>query len=282
MTDRENKALYIAEQCRKAGMTLAGAAGVIASVQAESAFKSTNLQDTYEKALGYNDESYTAAVDNGSYQNFTGDSAGYGLCQWTAGDRKDGMLKFHRQRGVSIGDFRTQVDWLMTEIRSYSRAWSVVTSSQDPFECGYAVCRYYEIPADTENQANYRGGIAQQWYSFLSQNIGAEYSIPVEDTAPAAAQAPASVVLDEDGMPIPKTWPPRTLHKDRCSGWKEIKLLQILLDLHGYNVLTDGMFGDALEEKVKKFQQAAFPNERSEWDGIAGPKTWAALGVKMS
>ena len=62
MTETENKALYIDEQCRKAGMTLAGAAGVIANVEAESAFKSTNLQDCYERPIGMNDEQYTAVV----------------------------------------------------------------------------------------------------------------------------------------------------------------------------------------------------------------------------
>ena len=49
MTDTENKALYIAEQCRRAGMTLAGAAGVLANVEAESAFRNDNLQDCYDE-----------------------------------------------------------------------------------------------------------------------------------------------------------------------------------------------------------------------------------------
>ena len=39
MTDINRKALYIAQECLKAGMTVAGAAGVLANVAAESAFK---------------------------------------------------------------------------------------------------------------------------------------------------------------------------------------------------------------------------------------------------
>ena len=37
------------------------------------------LQNNYEKKLGFNDDTYTKAVDNGSYNNFIKDSAGYGL-----------------------------------------------------------------------------------------------------------------------------------------------------------------------------------------------------------
>lgn len=43
---------------------------------AESGLIPTN---SYESELGMNDASYTAAVDNGSYTNFTHDSAGYGI-----------------------------------------------------------------------------------------------------------------------------------------------------------------------------------------------------------
>ena len=188
MTDQENKALYIAEQCRKAGMTLAGAAGVIANIEAESAFNSNNLQDAYESRLGMNDEMYTSRVDNGSYLGFVDDSAGYGLCQWTASDRKDGMLKFHRSRGRSIGDFATQIDWLLTEIRSYSLAYNICMNSNDPFECGYTVCKYYEIPANTETQALYRGRTAQKWYKWLAQNAGTESTFG--ETVPAEVLDP--------------------------------------------------------------------------------------------
>ena len=65
------------------GMSSAGAAGLIGNLYAESALNPKNLQNSYEKKLGHTDDSYTAAVDNGSYSNFIRDSAGYGLAQWT-------------------------------------------------------------------------------------------------------------------------------------------------------------------------------------------------------
>jgi len=48
-------------------------AGIMGNLYAESALKPTNLQGTYEKKLGYTDDSYTAAVDNGTYTNFIKD-----------------------------------------------------------------------------------------------------------------------------------------------------------------------------------------------------------------
>ncbi|MBQ9663671.1 MAG: peptidoglycan-binding protein [Oscillospiraceae bacterium] len=272
MNGTENKALYIAEQCRKAGITLAGAAGILANIEAESAFKSTNLQDVYEVSLGMNDAQYTAAVDSGAYTRFVGDDAGYGICQWTASDRKDGMMKFHRARGASIGDFRTQVDWMLTEIKQYAYAWRTCTTSDNPYECGYAVCRYYEIPANTEQQAKGRGGNSQKWYDFLAAAMksGTESTI-TEEPAPQANTE--SLVTDGDG--VPQNWPPRTIDA-HCSGWPEVKLLQAVLSCRGYNALIDGLWTDELTKKVKAFQTA---QRLQPVDGVVGPGTWAALGL---
>lgn len=70
------------------GMTDAGVAGLMGNLYAESALNPTNLQNSYEKKLGYTDAEYTFAVDNGLYNNFVKDSAGYGLAQWTYWSRK--------------------------------------------------------------------------------------------------------------------------------------------------------------------------------------------------
>ncbi|MBO5568615.1 MAG: peptidoglycan-binding protein [Clostridia bacterium] len=273
MTGTENKALYIAEQCRKAGMTLAGVAGILKNIEAESLFKSTNLEDSKEILLGMNDAQYTAAVDSGQYLRYTSDDAGYGLCQWTAGDRKDGMMKFHRRRGVSIGDFVTQVDWMLTEIKSYTRAWRTVTLSNDPYECGYVVCKYYEIPYDTENKAVSRGNDTQRWYDFLlaASQTGAESTITRETPPPVE---PAIQAVDDEGIPIPQTWPPRVIDV-HCSGWPEVWLLQAILKCRGFNTLIDGIWGSALTDKVKQFQEA----HGLDADGAVGPMSWKRLGL---
>ena len=263
MTEKENKALYIAEQCKREGFSLAGAAGVLANIEAESAFIENNLQDCYNSSLHVSDVDYTIEVDAGT-RNFI-DSAGYGLAQWTAGDRKAKMLAYHRNHGQSIGDFKTQVDFLLYEMRGYLGAWSTCTTSKDPYECGYAVCKWYEIPANTVVQAQSRGNRARYWYQWLTEHMGEESSIP--DTANSEPQK-----TDEDGIVIPKTWPPRTIDTN-CEGWPEVWLLQAALRCHGFNVVVDGIYTDALKKKVAAYQQAYNLGQ----DGVVGPQTWAAI-----
>jgi len=77
-----------------AGLSPAGAAGLMGNLYAESGLRANNLQNGFEKRLGMNDEQYTAAVDNGSYDGFVHDSAGYGLAQWTYWSRKEALLRF--------------------------------------------------------------------------------------------------------------------------------------------------------------------------------------------
>ncbi len=288
MTDAQSKALYISEQCRMAGMTMAGAAGVIANVEAESAFKSTNLQDSYEKSLGYNDESYTAAVDNGTYRNFSGDDAGYGLAQWTAGDRKAKMLAYFQQHKKSIGDFQTQVAFLIYEMSGYRRAWLTCTTSNDPYQCGYDVCKYYEIPANTETQSQYRGSQAKKWYDWLAANTGTGSTIPEEPKKPEETTSqekptkPAQPSAGNQSGPETTTAPDAGGKTGRIrlrmidqgiQGWPEVWLLQAALKTRGYNVLIDGIFGASLTAKTEQFQAAA----GLDADGVVGPLTWAAL-----
>lgn len=89
-----------------------GVAGLMGNLYAESTLNPKNLQQTYEKKLGYTDDTYTAAVDDGSYTNFVKDSAGYGLAQWTYWSRKQALLTYAQGKGASIGDLETQLDFL--------------------------------------------------------------------------------------------------------------------------------------------------------------------------
>ena len=45
------------------GLNDYGIAGLMGNLYAESGLNPKNLQNTYEKSLGYTDDSYTAAVD---------------------------------------------------------------------------------------------------------------------------------------------------------------------------------------------------------------------------
>lgn len=268
MTDQENRVLYIAEQCRKAGMTLAGTAGVLANVAAESAFIPINVQDTFNRTLGISDEEFVRRVDAGDTALLMTPDLGFGLVQWTAQDRKEKFLSHMRKIGVSIGDFRAQVDYMILDMRTFydKRPWEACTGSNDPEECGYKMCKHYEICSNLENESKYRGNKAKEWYTWLQEHTGEESSIPDEDTEPPE--------IDDDGMVIQKTWPPRTIDF-HCSAWPEVWLLQGLLKSHGYNVTSDGMWTNELTLKLQRFQKS----EGLDADGVCGKNTWIKLGL---
>lgn len=264
MTDRDNKVLYIADQCQKAGMTLAGAAGVLANVEAESAFSSINVQDVFNRSLGVTDEEFVRRVDAGDTALFMTRDLGFGLVQWTAQDRKEKFLAYFKQRGVSVGDFRTQVEYMIRDMKTFydQRPWIECTTSDNPYQCGYKMCKHYEICANLENSSVYRGHEAEKWYSWLQEHKG------------ESGSAPNTPDLDDEGIPIPKTWPPRTIDF-HCSGWPEVWLLQSLLRCRGYNVLDDGIWGSVLTDKVRKFQR----ENGLEDDGVVGENTYIKLGI---
>ena len=94
-----NSAQRIWDKLISAGLTPAGAAGLMGNLYAESGLIPTNLQNNFEKKLGFTDADYTAAVDCGAYDGFVSDGAGYGLAQWTYPSRKAALLAYAKARG---------------------------------------------------------------------------------------------------------------------------------------------------------------------------------------
>lgn len=132
-----------------AGMTACGAAGLMGNLYAESGLIPTNLQNTYEKKLGYTDAAYTAAVDSGAYTNFAKDGAGYGLAQWTYHTRKAALLAFAKAAGKSVGDLETQLAFLVHELsESYKLVHYVLVTATDVKTASNVVLLQFERPAN--------------------------------------------------------------------------------------------------------------------------------------
>lgn len=149
-------------------------AGIMGNLYAESGFKPTNLQNTYEKKLGYTDATYTAAVDNGSYTNFVKDSAGYGLAQWTYWSRKQALWEYAQSVGKSIGDLTMQLDFMWKEMQGYKSMMTTLKSATSVLEASNAVLTQYEKPADQgEAVQKKRAGYGQTYYNKYAQKTPA-------------------------------------------------------------------------------------------------------------
>lgn len=118
---------------RDLGLTAAQASGVVGNLMRES-----GLRSDIEEASG---------------------GGGYGLAQWTGGRRSD-LEAFARQRGASPGDFETQYQFLLHELRgSESGALASLRGTSTPEEAAHVFDRDFErsgVKAMSERTANAR------------------------------------------------------------------------------------------------------------------------------
>ena len=134
---------------KEQGFSDAGAAGLMGNLYAESGLIPNNLQNSYNKKLGYTDEAYTAAVDKGKYKNFIKDSAGYGLAQWTYWSRKENLLNYAKRKKVSIGDLTMQLEFLIQELTiGYKSLLNILKTTNSIKEASNGVLLQFERPAD--------------------------------------------------------------------------------------------------------------------------------------
>lgn len=162
---------------RSLGMTHAGAIGAIDNLEAESdGFYANRMEYLLVRRLkeaGYNytDESYTAAIDNGSitleeYMHpLPGKQYGHGLAQWTSPGRKKRLYELAKQKGVSISDLEMQLEYLIWELKNvYKNVWNVLTTSKSIREASDYFLVHFEAPANTGEVV--RQGRANRGYLF--------------------------------------------------------------------------------------------------------------------
>lgn len=149
----------------KKGLNAYAVAGIMGNLYAESALKPTNLQNTYEKKLGFSDTTYTQAVDNGSYTNFVNDSAGYGLAQWTYWSRKQALLHYAQKTKKSIGDLQMQLEFMWQELQGYKGVMKTLKTATSIQVASDAILTEYERPANQSDAVKAkRAGYGKKYY----------------------------------------------------------------------------------------------------------------------
>ncbi len=148
------------------GLNEYGCAGLMGNLNAESALNSNNLQQTYETKLGYSDDQYVKAVDNGTYVNFVYDSAGFGLAQWTWWSRKKALYDYIKSKNKSIGDLEAQLEFLYKELsESYKSVLTTLKTAKSVQEASNAVLLKFERPYDQSvSVQNKRASYSQKYY----------------------------------------------------------------------------------------------------------------------
>lgn len=252
---------------RNAGITEAGALGILGNWQAESGCEPNRLQNDFSSYRTVSKD-YTARVTSGaiSREQFASDQKGYGLAQWTYFNfqtrqgRKLALYDFWKKSGKALDDVTMQVAFALHELTTqgqYATLLQILKTTDDLWTATDKMCRIYEQPYYCNVEDRYR----------YAKDI--ESQIDLSGTAVVEESATTEEKSEEPKL---ETWPPRVVD-EHCSGWAEVWLLQSLLKCRGYSVLVDGIWGSLLTDKVKQFQQ----ENSLDADGAVGPMSWAKL-----
>ena len=252
----------IYERLRKAGCTPTGALALMGNWQCESGLESCRIQGDFQTDR-LKSKDYASRIDNGrvSDEEWCRDGKGWGLAQWTFWSRKRDLLTFCRRNSISVANEEAQVDFAVNELKTaYKALWADLTTcgEEDLYKVVELVCVKYEAPA----------------FNNVQERANAAVTIRNELQGKAVESIDNSVATDiDDGC---KFWPPRVL----CAGMTgaDVQLLQALLLCHDYNPGgCSGIFDNRTKNMVLAFQAESGLVQ----DGIAGPKTFKALGVSV-
>lgn len=158
---------------KKEGFSDFGVAGLMGNLDAESALRPNNLQDTYSKKFKLSDAEYTAKVDNGTYTDFVHDEAGYGLAQWTYWSRKQNLLDYAKSKKKSIGDLEMQLEFLVKELKtSYTNSvYNILKNATSVQQASDVVLMNFERPANAASKKKERADISQVYYNKFAKGV---------------------------------------------------------------------------------------------------------------
>ena len=253
--------LIIYNQLIAAGLTKAGALGMLGNWDCESNCESVRVQGDF-RASRSESEQYVADIDSGriSREQFQKDQKGFGLAQWTFYSRKGALYDFWKSKGGSIGDVNLQVAFALQELRSdFPSLFIILKSNHDIYQCTREICWKFENPAIKNVDARYASAL----------RIQEEMDRSGGSMEPELESVPTEV---SQGSAIESFWPPRTVDKNMAGS--DVAVLQALLYARGlYSDKIDGKFGDDLDKAVRRFQS----EHGLAIDGVVGPMTWGAL-----
>lgn len=179
----------------EAGMTPAGAAGLMGNQYAESAgfiaktVEFLCLKRLKENGKEYTQDTYYKAVDSGKISKaeflnpLPGKKYGFGLVQWTTVERKRGLYERTVEKGKSIADEDIQLDYVIYELKNmFPKTFQVLKTTKSVKEASDYVLIHYEAPADTgTTMKNTRADYGQQYYDYFIENNKGDDNMTVNE-----------------------------------------------------------------------------------------------------
>lgn len=144
-----------------------GVAALMGNLSAESGLRPNNMENYYEAKLDFTDDSYTAAVDDGSYKNFIKDAVGYGIAQWTYHTRKQNLYVYLKNvKKVSIGDLEGQLEFLYKELSSdFKAVLNTLCNATNIYDASTFVLIKFENPKNkSDSVKNTRAAKGKEFY----------------------------------------------------------------------------------------------------------------------
>ena len=242
---------------RKAGMTEAGALGVLGNWECESNCEPGRVQGDFSPFRTVS-KAYVQGLVSGktSMASFSRDQRGFGLAQWTYFSRKEEMYHEWKTSGLAIDSVEFQVGFALKEFqRDFPNDLQTLKTTNDIYTACQVVCARFENPA--------------------VHNVGARFEAAKKIQHQINLNYPTEAGNDDvepGNDDVAQYWPPRMI----CQGMTgpDVEVLQAVLKARGIIVTNpDGIFGSYLAEKVKAFQAS----HGLDADGMVGPLTWEEL-----
>lgn len=216
-----------------------GVAGLMGNLYAESGLNPKNLQNTYNKKLNMTDDQYTKAVDNGSYDNFIKDSAGYGLAQWTYWTRKRGLFNKAKNKKSSVGNIYVQLEYLWEELQKYTSVLKVLCNTNSIDEASDIVLTKFEKPANQgDSVKKKRVSYSEKIYKeCMKEKKEKKVQITCKSvnirSGPGSKNPSIAIAYKNDKYPYIETDPETGWHHIKCfedgkTGWVTGKYTKIL------------------------------------------------------
>ena len=124
-----------------------------------------NVVNNDAQAYGILYNIYRESTFNPNAKGYGGD---YGLVQWV-GSRYDSFIYYCNFNIIYPSDINSQLAYLKKELEeNYSKTYEKILACPDTVdgigEVAYLFCKYFEVPYDTENEAEFRRNKAIEMY----------------------------------------------------------------------------------------------------------------------